>query len=138
MSFFESILEFWFWNDDVKKQHLVEVPRRQQVIKNPHHRAAFFVCTLSLSHVQLLVTPWTVARQAPLSPGFFRQECWSGLPYSLPGDLPHPGIEPSSLTSPALAGGFLITSATREAQGCFRSALQSLEPSFDMFLVSHQ
>ena len=123
MSFFESILEFWFWNDDMKKQHLVEVPERQQVIKNPHHRAAFFVCALSLSHVQLLVTPWTVARQAPLSPGFFRQEYWSGLPYSLPGDLPHPGIKPSSLTSPALAGGFLITSATWEAQDCFRSAL---------------
>ena len=40
-----------------------------------------------------LETPWTVARQAPLSIGSPRQECWSGLPFSSPGDLPHPGIE---------------------------------------------
>ena len=65
-----------------------------------------------LSHVQLFVTPWTVACQASLSTGFFRQEYWSGLPFPPPGDLPHPGIEP---ISPALAGGF-FTTATREAQ----------------------
>ena len=40
-------------------------------------------------------TPWTVASQAPLSMGFFRQEYWSGLPFPPPGDLPDPGIEPS-------------------------------------------
>ena len=51
-------------------------------------------CLLSFfSHVQLLKTPWTVARQAPLSMGFSRQEYWSGLPCSPPGDLPDPGIE---------------------------------------------
>ena len=43
------------------------------------------------------VTPWTVAHQAPRSMGFSRQEYWSGLPFSSPGDLPHPGIEPRSL-----------------------------------------
>ena len=48
----------------------------------------------SLSHVQLFATPWTVAYQAPLSMGFSRQECWSGLPFPSPGDLPNPGIEP--------------------------------------------
>ena len=48
-------------------------------------------------------TPWTVAHQAPLSMGFFRQEYWSGLLFPSPGELPGPGIEP---TSPALAGGF--------------------------------
>ena len=53
----------------------------------------------SLSRVQLFVTPWTVAYQAPLSMGFSRQECWSGLPFPSPGDLPNPGIE---LSSPAL------------------------------------
>ena len=47
--------------------------------------------------------PWTVARQAPLSMEFFRQEYWNELPFSTPGDLPDPGIEPESL---ALAGGF--------------------------------
>ena len=43
-----------------------------------------------------LATPWTVARQAPLSMGFSRQESWSGLPFPSPGDLPDPGIEPRS------------------------------------------
>ena len=42
----------------------------------------------------------------PLSMGLFRQEYWSELPCPLPGDLPNPGIEPDSLSSPALAGGF--------------------------------
>ena len=41
-------------------------------------------------------TPWTVAHQVPLSMGFSRQECWSGLPFPCPGDLPDPGIEPGS------------------------------------------
>ena len=50
----------------------------------------------SLSHVRLFATPWTVARQAPLSMRFSRQECWSGLPFPSPGDLPDPGIEPGS------------------------------------------
>ena len=50
----------------------------------------------SLSHVQLFVTPWTVAYQAPPSMEFSRQEYWSGLPFPSPGDLPNPGIEPRS------------------------------------------
>ena len=50
----------------------------------------------SLSHVRLFVTPWTVAYEAPPSMGFSRQECWSGLPFPSPGDLPDPGIEPRS------------------------------------------
>ena len=52
----------------------------------------------SLSRVQLFATPWTVAYQAPPSMGFSRQECWSGLPFPSPGDLPDPGIEPGSPT----------------------------------------
>ena len=59
-----------------------------------------------------LVTSWTVALQAPLSMVLSRQECWSELPCTPPGDLPDPGIEPASLVSPALAGGFFTTSAT--------------------------
>ena len=50
----------------------------------------------SLSSVQLFVTPWTVAYQAPPSMGFSRQEYRSGLPFPSPGDLPDPGIEPGS------------------------------------------
>ncbi|CAI9171871.1 unnamed protein product [Rangifer tarandus platyrhynchus] len=56
-----------------------------------------------------------VARQAPLSMGFSRREYWSGLPYPPPGDLPHPGSEPASLTSSASAGTFFATSTTWEA-----------------------
>ena len=43
-----------------------------------------------------LVTPWTVAHQAPLCVGFSRQKYWSGLPVPFPGDLPNPGIESRS------------------------------------------
>ena len=53
-----------------------------------------------LSHVQLFATPCAVARQAPLSMGFPRQKYWSGLPFSSPGDLLDPGIEPMFLLSP--------------------------------------
>ena len=50
----------------------------------------------SLSRVWLFVTPWTVARQAPLFTGFSRQEYWNGLPFPSPGDLPSPRSEPRS------------------------------------------
>ena len=53
---------------------------------------------------------WTIACQAPLSMGFFRQEYWSGLPFSPPGDPPHLRIEPMSPTSPALKEDSLILS----------------------------
>ena len=69
------------------------------------------VCVLSLfSRVQLFVTPWIVARQAPLSMGFSRHKYWNGVPF--PGPLPDPRIKPAPLMSPALAGGFFTTSAT--------------------------
>ena len=61
------------------------------------------VCVLScFSCVWLLAILWTVAHQAPLSMGFSRQEYWSGWPCPPLGDLPDPGTEPTSLTSPAL------------------------------------
>ena len=50
-----------------------------------------------LSCVRLFVTPWTTARQAPLSMRFSTQEYWSGLPFPPPGDLLYPGIKPVSL-----------------------------------------
>ena len=52
----------------------------------------------SLSRVQFFAAPWTTAYQIPLSMGFSRQECWSGLPFPSPGDLPDPKIEPGSPT----------------------------------------
>ena len=63
------------------------------------------ICCCSVAKLCLtLVTPWTVAHQAPLSLGFPRGEYWSGLPFPSPGDLCSLGIE---LTSLALADGFL-------------------------------
>ena len=61
------------------------------------------------------MSPWTIAHQAPLPMEFSRQEYWSGVPFLTPGDLPNPGVEPASLASPALAGGFFTTSDPREA-----------------------
>ena len=62
-----------------------------------------------LSRVRVFATPWTVARQAPLSMGFSRQEPWSGLPFPPPGDPSNPGIKSVSPVSCALAGGFFTT-----------------------------
>ena len=67
------------------------------------------VCTHALGHVRLFATPSTVAPQASLSMGVPRQECWSGLPFPSPGDLPGPRIEPVYPASPALAGRFFTT-----------------------------
>ena len=73
-------------------------------------------CVLShFSRVHLFATPWTIAHQAPLFMGFSRQEHWSGLSCPSPGNLPDPGIEPVSLTSPALSGDLFTTSAIWEA-----------------------
>ena len=63
------------------------------------------VCMRACLVISDSLQPYGLARQAPLSMGFFRQEYWSGLPCPPPGDLPDPGIEPASLMSPALAGG---------------------------------
>ena len=67
----------------------------------------------SLSLVQLFETPWTAARQAPLSRGFPRQEYWNGLPFPPPGDPPDPGME---LISLALGGGFFTTEPPKNWQ----------------------
>ena len=76
---------------------------------------AHHMCVLrGFSHVQLCVTQWTVACQGPLSMGFSRKEYWSGLPCPPPGDLPDPGTELVSCTSPALAGGFFTTGTPRK------------------------
>ena len=73
----------------------------------------FGTCVHShFSYVRLFVILWTVACQAPLSMGFPRQEYWRELSCPPPGDLPDPGIKPEFLMSPALAGGFSITSTT--------------------------
>ena len=61
-------------------------------------------------HVELFETLWAVTQQASLSTEFSRQEYQSGLPIPIPGDLPDPGIEPTTLTSPALVNSLLLES----------------------------
>ena len=92
------------------------------------------VCTQSLSCVQLLEAPWTAARQAPLSMGFFRQEYWSGLPFPAPGDLPNLGMEPEFLASPALAGRFFTISTAWEVP---KKAKGTADRVFKVFQCVH-
>ena len=81
--------------------------------------AIYMVLLLScFSHVQLFVTPWIVACQAPLSMGFSQQEYWSRLPCPPPGHLPDPGIKPTSPVSPALQVDFLPAEPIGETQVC--------------------
>ena len=67
------------------------------------------------SCAQLFTSLSTVAHQAPRLMGFSRQEYWSWLPCPPPGDLTDPGIKPTSLMPPALAGMFFTTSSPWEA-----------------------
>ena len=71
--------------------------------------ANHFLTRCVLNHVLHFATLWTVAHQAPLSMLFPMQEYWNGLPFPSPRDLSHPGIEPTSPVSPALAGRVLTT-----------------------------
>ena len=73
------------------------------------------VCVCVCSVVSNSVTPWTVARQAPLLREFSRQEYWCELPIPPPGDLPDSGIEPESLLSPCIGRWILYHGAIREA-----------------------
>ena len=84
----------------------------------------------SLSRVQLFVTQWTVACQAPLPMGFSRQEYWGGSPCPPPGDVPHPGIETVSLMSPTLQAGSLPLAppGKRTCKLLIFSSVQSLSP----------
>ena len=81
------------------------------IIRNIHacYSHVMCVCAQLLSGVWLFTTPWTVTRQTPLSMGFPWQEYWSGLPCPPPGNLPNPGIKPTSLASPILTGGFFAS-----------------------------
>ena len=81
------------------------------------------------------VTPWTVARQAPLSLGFSKQEYWSGLPCPPPGDLPDPGIQPMSHIS-CIGKWVLYLCATREALTVILKHPQETKPS-DLLLLHY-
>ena len=87
------------------------------VLSGHYFYICVYICICSVMSDS--ATSWTAAHEAPVSTGFPRQECWSGLPFPTAGDLPHPGIEPESLESPAWADRFFTTSTTWEAC-CFK------------------
>ena len=89
----------------------IEVLNNQRLIGRSD---AFCVHAQLLSLVLLFVTPWTIAFQALPSMEFPRQEYQSRLPFPCPGDLSNPAMEPASLMSPALTGGFFTISTTWE------------------------
>ena len=76
-------------------------PRAKKSMGSTNLKAIFLHGGLVAKSCPTLATPWNVARQAPLSMEFSRQEYWSGLPSPSPGDLPDPGIEPVSPASQA-------------------------------------
>ena len=106
-----------------------------------HKMRSFWIVCVCISHfscVQFFVTPWTAVHQAPLSMGFSRQEHWSGLPFTLPGDasqhkitlcliFPNTGIKPAPTASPALASSFFTTSTTWEAPSWIRVVLNPMD-----------
>ena len=85
-------LDCLVWSPCCPRKSINVVPQKGRCFTNLKWKVR------SLSRVRLFVTPWTVAYQAPLSMGFSSQECWSGLPFPSPEDLPDPGIEPRSPT----------------------------------------
>ena len=89
------------------------------------------VCVLSC--VWLFVTLWTIARQAPLSMGFSRQEYWSGLLFIPPGHLLKPGLESMSPAFPALGGGFFTTWETLISFWSTSICLSKSLPTFFLF-----
>ena len=112
----ENVIKIWS-----RTEQIFALKFSQPIPISTHHCVCVSVCVCvrahahALHHVPLFVSLWTVACRAPLSVEFSRQESESWLPFPSPGDLPNPGIEPMSLVSPALAGGFFTSWATREA-----------------------
>ena len=117
------------------------------MLKGPTYQGRLFLnalCAQLLGHVQLSVASWTIARQDPLSVGFFRQENWAGSPFPTPAALPNPGIKPTSPVSPALAGIFSTTAPPRKPQYVYLmnepkrtgSKLIDLKDEVDKFIVT--
>ena len=82
------------WVGGVLQLFLGKKTSRAQLFKVPHPQIPVCVCVSRLVVSDSLWPHWTVARQAPVSMGFSRQEYWSGLPFPTLEDLPNPGIKP--------------------------------------------
>ena len=94
------------------------------------------LCAQLLSRVRLFATPWTVACQAPLCMGFSRQEHWSQWSFPSSGNLPNPGIELTSLASPALAGRFFTTEPPGKQILIYFQISHSVAPAMRLAYVS--
>ena len=92
----------------------------------------------SLSHIWFFVTPWTVAYQSPLSEEFSWQEYWSRLPCPPPEDLPDPGIEPASLLSLVLAGGFFTTEPSGKPHGMKFTKFWNYQKKISVFCFNYK
>ena len=90
------------------------------------HSTKICLCMHPLSHVWLFTTPWTVGSYVH---GILQAR--SGLPFPSPGDLPNPGAEPMSLTSPALVGKFFTASATWEVENLFSDKIELVKMAFN-------
>ena len=96
------------------------------------------VCAPSVNRVWLFAAPQTMVHQAPLPMGFSRQVYWSGFPFPTPGDLPNPGIEPTSPVSPALAGRFFTHCATWKASCMGFLLFSHPQPCAEPCTTAHQ
>ena len=91
------------------------------------------------SHVQLFATLWTVAREAPLSMGFSRQECWSGLPFPSPGIFPTQGSTPISYIScPGRLGSSPLVPPGKIPPLLAHSSLFSLQHGEESTVITEQ
>ena len=113
---FDSVLMKWMKLEPVIQSEVSQKEKHQ-------YSSVQFSSVQSLSRVRLFATPWTVAYQAPPSMGFSWQEYWSGFPFSSPGDLPDPGIEPGS---PALPADTLTSEPPGKPNATYKPAIIKL------------
>ena len=109
-----SLARLWRKGCNCASEKLEHILSKKNYVSNNRNAwkvYSYIICAHAFSCVWLLKTPWTVACQTPLSIGFPRQEYRSGLPFPSSGDLPDPGIKP---TSPEFAGWFFTSWATGE------------------------
>ena len=95
-------------------------------------------CMLSCCYVWFFAPLWTVAHKSPLSMGFFWQKYCSALPFPPPGDLPDPGIEPTSLGSPALAGELFTTKQPGKPHTCIASPIINIFQQNGAFIIVYK
>ena len=101
----------WIWNASLYFFGLTHKLRFCDFQQMVMFITCYWCCLVAKSHGRSFCDTVGIARQAPLSMGFSRQEYWSQLPFASPGDLPNPGIEP---TSPALANELLTHETTEK------------------------